>query len=165
MSEQPRGPTSAKEAALGVILGELGPMLDKVDTIASTLKDTHEFLDKDVTRLGGLVSTLEESLERTTAQLQQVAAQVAKAVAATASSATGRVPAAPGASVAGMRSLMVAAVAGGVLSAVIVGGVLSVFSYSTFEHARLGKAVVRAMPYMDPGTQEKLQAAIKKTAP
>ncbi len=152
-------PHTSKEAALRLILGEMGPLLDRADAAAIIMKDGHALMEKDMTALGALMSrveaVLQESSENATMLLQEQKALRAKpfGLGALQKPAPARTPPFP------LTSMLACCVA----SAALALGGLTLFNGATIEQARVGRAVTRSLPYLDPATRNKLEAAIQKS--
>ncbi|HYD61943.1 MAG TPA: hypothetical protein VEC35_16375 [Noviherbaspirillum sp.] len=165
---QGQPPSTAKEAAIRVILGELGPMLEKADAAATMLREAHELIEKDLGALGGLVRTLEKAMVEVTDQItylsEDVKAERAK-YASIATTGTSPKSSAKGAAEPGLKLLAVVAVVSGIVAAAVTAGALMFLNQQnqqTLEQAKLGRAVANAVPHLDPGTKQKLQAAMQK---
>ena len=157
------GPHTVKEAAVRLLLGEMGPLLEKAETAAKTLNDAHVLIERDLEQFGQLVTSLEQSLDSTRREVAQIARDVQKAKAMPMQGAAKQ----PGKAVPGAVSAkaMIAAIFGcGIVSALIAVAGMAAFNKSTLEDARIGRAVTNALRYIDADTKQKLEAAILKAS-
>ncbi|WLI87835.1 hypothetical protein Q4S45_13925 [Massilia sp. R2A-15] len=150
---------TVKEATVRTILGEMGPLLDKVDTIARLMTDGHALFEGDLHALGTLMSRLEAVLEEAAdnasllLQQQQAHAQPATPARQTARPSPASTPRFP------WKALFACSATS---SALVLGAMLA-FNAATVEQARIGRAVSKALPYLDPATRQKLDAALQKS--
>lgn len=151
---------TVKEAAVRLLLGEMGPLLDRVDAVSKVMQDGHTLFEGDMHALGAMMSRLEAVLQNAaeSATLLQQQQQVVRARPAGQGSPAGRqtttqqhfMP---------LTYLLACCIAS---SALVLGGML-LFNQATLEHARVGRAVAKSLPYLDPVTRQKLDAALQKS--
>jgi hypothetical protein len=149
------GPSTSKEAAVRLILAEMGPLLDRFDAASKVMKDGHALFEKDMHGLGAFMGRVEAVLQdaaESAAALRQLYARAPAPV-----DPAKRAQAASPASVP-VKYLALCCVAS---SALVLAGML-MFNSSTIEQARVGRAVAMSLPYLDAATKEKLDAAIQK---
>ena len=154
------GPQTTREAAIRAILGEMGPLLDRAETAANTLHQAHELIEKDLGNLGQLVTKVEETISNTMDHITYLQDQFKSikvpAMPAPAQAAAKAVPSID-------KKLIIGAMIGcSILSAVLAAGAVAMFNMTTIEDARIGRAVSRALPYIDASTKKKLEDAIQK---
>jgi hypothetical protein len=150
-------PTTSKEAAVRLILGEMGPLLDRFDAASLIMKEGHALFEKDMHGLGAFIGRIEAVLQEaaeSAAVLQQHFAR-----SATPAHSGKRHTSANSASVPLMHLVMCCVVS----SSLVLGGML-VFNIATMEQARVGRAVAKSLPYLDQATKQKLEAAIQKSS-
>lgn len=152
---------TVKEAAVRLLLGEMGPLLDRVDAVAKVMQDGHALFEGDMHALGAMMGRLEavlqDAAENATVlqqqQQQQARARPAGHAGPAARPATARQPSLP------LIHLLACCMAS---SALALGGMLW-FDRAMIEHARVGRAVARSLPYLDPATRKKLDAALQQS--
>ncbi|MES3022800.1 MAG: hypothetical protein V4857_14580 [Pseudomonadota bacterium] len=140
-----------------LILGEMGPLLDRFDAASKVMKDGHALFEKDLHALGAFMGRIEAVL--------QEAAESAEALRQLYARPTAPVDPVkrlktPGAASVPVKYLVMCSIAS---SAMVLAGML-VFNKTTIEQARVGHAILGALPYLDQATKQKLEAAIKKSA-
>ena len=149
---------SAKDAALRIILGEMGPLLDRADAIGKTMAASHDLIAKDLGAMGELMTrvevVLQEAAENATVLLQEQKALRAKSAAIKPVVAT-----LPGAVRLPWLPMLGCAVLASMLA---IAGMLAI-QYKTAEQVRVGRAVIQALPMLDPATKAKLETAIQKS--
>jgi hypothetical protein len=160
MSADAKQPSTLKDAAARLILGEIVPLVDKVDLLTASLRDVHECLDKDLQRIGAVVTTFENIATDATQQFAYLIdqARTVQTVIARFEST----PKAPEAAI-GYKQIAVIAVICSMLSAAVTTGAVLLFNRDQAEQARVGRAVQKALPLLDDSTRQKLQAAVNKT--
>ncbi len=151
-------PQTSKEAAVRIILGEMGPLLDRTDAVAKIITDGHDLVAKDLAGMGELMArveaVLQEAAENATTLLQEQKALRSKA--------SGPVSKAiPGAAAPFPFWPMAACC---LLSATLALAGMMMFDRATVEQARIGRAVTKSLHLLDAPTRAKLQAAIQKSA-
>jgi hypothetical protein len=152
---------TVKEAAVRLLLGEMGPLLDRVDAVSKVMQDGHALFEGDMHALGVMMSRLEAVLQDATESatlLQQQQQHAARAqlkgqFGPASRLTTAHPPSLP------VKYLLACCVAS---SALVLGGML-IFDRATLEHARVGRAVAKSLPYLDPVTRQKLDAALQKS--
>lgn len=168
--------TTVREAAVQIILSNVGPLLDSAEELVKTTKEAHTLITADLAKLGALVTNVEKLLEHaaenSTVLVQELKAArggvvatpagVAAPVAVSAQVAP-KVPKAlpPRRPDAGFPWLRMMAMC--LLTAMMAVTGVTVLQLKTVEQARLGRAVVRALPQLDAVSRAKLEAAIQKT--
>lgn len=153
-------PSSVKEQAARMILGEIAPLVDKVDAVANMTAETHKFLEDDLVKLAAIVTVLQKTVEGAAEQFGYLTSQ-ASSVKATIARFESTPSAKPTAS---HSTAKLALITGGAafLAAVLAAGSVLIFERSTAEQARIGRAVSRAYQQLDENTRQKLDAAIQK---
>ncbi len=154
-------PSSVKEQAARMILGEIAPLVDKLDEVATMTSESHEHLADDVRQLAAIVTTLQKSLEAAAEQFGYLTGQ-----ARTVQTTIARFESAPQPKQSAAQSpLMLSVLMAGsaLVAAVLVAGGVLFFERGTAEQARVGRAVSRAYQHLDEGTRQKLDAAIQKS--
>lgn len=157
MSERP---SSVKEQAARLILGEIAPLVEKLDEVATMTAESHEHLADDVRQLAAIVTTLQKSLEAAAEQFSYLTGQ-ARSVQTTVARFENVPPPKPSA-VQSPVMLGVLMAGSSLVAAVLVAGAVLFFERDTAEQARIGRAVSRAYQELDQGTRQKLDAAIQK---
>lgn len=148
-------PHTSKEAAVRLILGEMGPLLDRFDAASKVMKDGHALFENDMRGLGALMGRLEAVLQEaaeSAVELQRYARSAAP------TNPGKRLKEVSSASVP-IKYLVICCLAS---SALVMGGML-VFNMATIEQAGVGRAVMKSLPYLDQATKQKLEAAIQKS--
>lgn len=152
--------TSVKEQAARMILGEIAPLIEKLDEVAAMQRDAHESVVADLQAFGALASSLErvmreggEKFDYLTGQASMVQKTIARFEGAPAPKAS-----------AGLSPVMLAALVAGAsfVSALLAAGAVLLVERSTMEQARVGRAVMQAYPQLDVPTRQRLDAAIQK---
>lgn len=154
------GPQTTKEAAVRLLLGELGPLFDKAETLAATLNEAHDLIETDLAKIGAMVTRTEETISNTMDHVTHLLDQV-KELRQSPAAAPAQKHAAP--SPAGKAPIVAMLLCSLFSAALAVGGVV-VFNLSTIEDARIGRAVSNAVQYLDVGTKQKLESAMQKAA-
>jgi hypothetical protein len=157
-------PTSARQAALEVLLEDIEPLVKRTEDLAATLTSLHAQLQTDSTALGALVR---EALEAQPALLEATRRLGGSA---------GRIEAAaaalPAGGVASERAGVDAcwwrpALTGAATAAVAVASAALLAWWAgalSVHHARLGHALEQAWPALDAGTRARLEQAMRQTA-
>jgi len=159
MSADAKQPSTLKDAAARLILGEIVPLLEKADQITSSQRDVHECLEKDLQRIGAVVTTFEHIATDATQQFAHLIDQ-----ARTVQTVIARFESAPKAAETkiGYKQIIAIALISSVLAAAMTAGAVVVLSRDQAQHARVGRAVNKALPLLDDATRQKLQAAVTK---
>ena len=157
-------PTSARQAALGVLLEDVEPLVKRTEDLAATLTTLHAQLQADSSALSALIR---ESLEAQPGLLEAArrlsgsAGRIEAAAAALPPSGVASGPAdvnagwwRPALTGAAMAALAIASVA----LLVWWDGALSL------HNARLGNALEQAWPVLDAGTRAKVEQAMRQTS-
>lgn len=160
MSADSKQPSTLKDAAARLILGEIVPLVEKVDQLAASLRDVHECVEKDLQRIGAVVTTFEHIATDSTQQFNYLIDQ-ARAV----QTVVARFDATPKAvePKVGYKQIVAVALLSSVLASAVATGMVFLLSRDQAEQARIGRAVNKALPLLDESTRQKLQAAVNKT--
>lgn len=154
-------PSTVKDAAARLILGEIAPLVEKVDQAAVMMKESHEHLSDDIRALAAIVTTLDKTISGASENFVYLTAQ-ARSV-QTAIARFENMPA-PKASVAQSPALLGSLLVGSsLLAAALAIGAVKLLDGDTAEQARVGRTVSAAYKLLDRETQQKLDAAIQKT--
>jgi hypothetical protein len=158
MSESEHGPKSGKEAAMRLLLGELGPLFDKAETAGNTLKEAHDLIQNDLMEFGQLVTRVEKTISDTMDQATYLIDRT-KELHHPPAATTGRKTApSPSPQKVPIAAIFICSL---LSAALAVSGVV-LFNLTTIEHARIGRAVSNAVKHLDAGTKQKLESAIQK---
>lgn len=152
-------PTSVKEQAARMILGEIAPLVEKLDEVATTIRESHDHLADDVRQLAAIVTTVENALSKSSQEFQYLTGQARQVQATVARFESAPAPARGGPSAAAIAGMMLGSA---MLAALLAAGAVLAYDRHTAEQARIGKAVMRAYPQLDDSTRQKLDAAIRK---
>lgn len=146
---------TSRDAAIRLILGEMGQLLDRVDAASMVMQEGHALLEKDMHGLGAFMGRIEAVLQ----EAAESAATLQLFARSPAPRETGKrqVPASP-ASVP-VKYLLACCL---LSSASVLGGMLF-FNRVTIEQAHVGRAVLKSLPFLDQPTRQKLEAAIQKS--
>ena len=151
------GPTTGKEAAVRIILGEMGPLLDRTDAVARIIKDGHDLVAKDLAGMGELMTrveaVLQEAAENATMLMQEQKALSSKGAGPVSRVIPGVAAPFPLWPMAGCC----------LLSATLALAGMMIFDRATIEQARIGRAVTKSLHLLDAPTRAKLNAAIQKS--
>lgn len=153
-------PTNLKEAAARLIMGELWPLLERAEEITAEFKVAHTVLGDDLVRIGATVTKMETTFADAAKHLAYLIEQ-ARAIEKNQENEKASPAPVPGSGFGGGK-IVALVVLCSVLSAALAVGAVAMFNSSTVEHARLGRAVEKALRYIDDPTRQKLQAAIQK---
>jgi hypothetical protein len=146
----------------------MGPLFDRAESLANTLHQAHELIEKDLGEIGQLVTAMETSISNTMDQVTYLQEQQKKLLSARPVAPGGLAkaqdagPASSSAPSIGAKGIIIAVLGGSILSAVLAAGVVVAFNRNTIEDARIGRAVVNALPHIDAVTKKKLEDAIQK---
>ena len=149
-------PNTSKEAAVRLILGEMGPLLDRFDAASKMMKDGHTLFEKDMHGLGAFMGRIEAVLQEaaeSAAALRQLYAR-------------SDAPTRPGHGLKGTSLAFVPIkhlVACCITSATLVLGGMLIFNTTMIKQANVGRAVMKSLPFLDQETKQKLEAAIRKS--
>lgn len=157
MSERP---SSVKEQAARMILGEIAPLVEKLDEVATMTRESHEHLAEDVRNLAAIVTTLEKSLGAAAEQFGYLTGQARSVQTTVARFESAPQPKASAAQSPLFLGILMAGSA--LVASVLVAGTVLYLEKGTAEQARIGRAVSRAYQHLDEGTRQKLDAAIQK---
>lgn len=157
MSERP---SSVKEQAARMILGEIAPLVEKLDQVATMTSEAHEHMADDLRQLAAIVTSLQKTVEGAAEQFGYLTAQ-ARSVQATVARFESAPAPKPTATQSPVKLALLMAGAAFFAAVLAAGGVL-VFERSTAEQARIGRAVSKAYQQLDDNTRQKLDAAIRK---
>jgi hypothetical protein len=158
------GPHTTKEAAIRLLLGEMGPLVETIETAAVTLNEAHGLIQGDLSGIGQLVKNLELSISNTMDQTTYLLEEIKKVKQVKPLAPAAPVQAAPAAPAATNKTLLIAMFCCALLSSVLsVAGVVLLNSH-TLEEARVGRAVSNALPYLEPGVKQKLESAMQKAS-
>lgn len=150
-------PTSAKEAALKIVMGEVSDLLTKAEDITAMLNTVHEQLNEDMGDLGRLVQRNEELTKESKEEVKNLAKYVeSKLSGVSQPKATTTAPNAP------KVNYWLPTIASALIASSIVAGGLYFASLSMIENATLGQRLQAAWPKLDKATQDKLNAAFAK---
>lgn len=151
---------TVKEQAAKMILGEIAPLVDKLDEVATLTKEAHEHLADDVRQLAAIVTTFEKTVQGATEQFGYLTAQARNV-----QTIVARLESAPAPKPAATQSplfLGLLMTGSAIVAAILAVTVVTVFQRDAAEQARIGRAVSRAYQHLDEGTRQKLDAAIQK---
>lgn len=151
-------PQTAKEAALRLLMGEMSDLFDKASAIADTLTECHGFISADIQGFGKKVFEWEHSIDQVMQQVTYLIDQAKRPVVTAAPVAVAKSDTLSPKKL--MAMMVLSSFIGG---AIAVGGMLA-FNYSTLENARIGKAVKKSLPYLDPESKRNLEQAIQKAS-
>jgi hypothetical protein len=146
---------TSKDAAVRLILGEMGSLLDRVDAASMVMKEGHILFEKDMHGLGAFMGRIEAVLQ----EAAESAAALQLCASAPAPRDTGKRQVATSPASVPVKYLLACCL---VSSASVLGGMLF-FNRVTIEQAHVGRAVLRSLPYLDQPTRQKLEAAIQKS--
>jgi predicted metal-dependent enzyme (double-stranded beta helix superfamily) len=155
----PAQPSNLKEAAARLILGEIVPLVEKVDASAASLAEIHKFLQEDLQRMGALVTTFDHAATDATEQFRYLIDQarlVQTAIARFDAAPKEREPKI------GLKHIALVAVISSLLATGLAVSAVFLLNSSQSENARIGKAVTKALPLLDADTRQKLQNAVNK---
>lgn len=148
--------TSARGAAMKILLEDFEPLLARMEGLSGTLEEVRGEINADLTMLGILVQRtvdVQPGILDTAKKLNGAAARIEEAL----NKAPARAAVPKGGAAA---NVWVACLASAVLAALLVGGGFYVMGRDVLEQARIGKALQGAWSTMDPQTREKIQGAI-----
>lgn len=154
----PGGAQTAKEAALRLLMGEMSDLFDKASAIKDTLTECHTYISADIQGFGKKVFEWEQSIDEVMQQATYLIDQAKRPVVATAPVVQPKAEALSAKKL--MAMLALSSFIGG---AIAIGGMVA-FNYGTLENARVGKAVKKSLPYLDPDAKKKLEEAIQKAS-
>lgn len=154
---------TAQQAALRILLEDVEPLLQRTEAAAAQLRNAHEGLESDLARLSALVQRSAEApaaLLEAGARLDSAAARIEAASApapARRAGAPWRAPPPRWRSAAGAGLLCLVGVTGA------AGGALAAMAMAREDatQARLGRALARGWPSLDPATRAKVEAALR----
>lgn len=155
------GSTSARSAAMKILLEDIEPLLKRVEDAATLLKEVRGELNADLTMLGVLAQRTTDAqpiLMDAMKRLNGTASRIEAATVTPAAAAGGR-PAAAGPNV---GAIIAACLGSAVLAALLVGCGFYLLGKDTIEQARIGRALQSAWPALDAGTREKVQGVLGK---
>lgn len=156
MSGSAAGPSTAKEAALRLLIGDVETLLDRLESAKADLAEAHQLINADIQGFGNKVYQWESSIDNVMQHATYLIDQCKKV----------QPPPAPVTVQAKTPSLvksLLPMLACSVLGATIALGGMIAFNYGTLEQARIGRAVNRALPYLDPDARKQLEAAVQKS--
>ena len=155
-------PTSARQAAIGVLLEDVEPLVKRTEDLAATLTTLHAQLQADSSALGALIR---EALEAQPALLE---------AARRLNGSAGRIEAAalpPGGVASGPAGVNAGwwrpALTGAAVAALAIASVALLVWWDgalSLHHARLGHALEQAWPVLDAGTRAKVEQAMRQTS-
>ena len=153
-------PQTTKEAAIKLILGEMGPILDRTEKSAKDSKESHDLIVEDIRTFGSLVTRLENTLAGTMDQVTFLLEKSQQVRIQTPQIAT---PVKEKPSISTLKLSVIVTVAC-LVSALASAGFVLVYNAKTSKNAQIGEAVVKALPYIDAKTRQNLEAAMQKTS-
>jgi len=158
-----KAPTSAREAALKILLEDVDPLLQRAEDCAGVLTTVQAELHTDLGNLGKLVQEYGDGQEAITAAVNRLAETVKAAEAVTLSLPKGRQPDGRAASArsSSWGSVFAAALLAAVIAAGVVGGLLYLIGHDLVEQARVGRALQQAWPTLDEATRKHVQQVLR----
>jgi hypothetical protein len=142
---------NARQAALKVLLEDIGPLADRIELASGELNGAHEAIKEDIGKLAHLVGELTESLEGTAdllASLQGIERSGLKVFPA---------PAKPAAAAFDWKRTAALAAGAAVLASAVTTATLAyAFGSSTLDEAQFGRAVMAVWPQLDKQTQDRI---------
>ncbi|WP_139143911.1 hypothetical protein [Janthinobacterium sp. HH102] len=164
------GPQTTKDAQWRILLGEVGPLLDKTEallvsaeSLSNVMKESHELITADLQKFGKKVHDWEISsdnvLQHVTHLLEKVATSqnVSPVLQKNSQPFDGKKNL-----VLIVSSMFCCSIFTGIL--VVLGMVSFNAKSNDYEHARIGRAVVQALPLLEPATRKKVEDALQKAA-
>lgn len=149
-------PQTSREAAVRLILGEMVPLLDRFDAASKMMNEGHGLFEADMRGLGAFMGRVEAVLQEaaeTAAELRQLYARSIAGPGPGMRSHRAPVTSVP------LKYLIACTLAS---SALVLGGMVA-FNKLTVEQAYIGRAITKALPYLDEETKQKLEIAIRKS--
>ena len=157
-------PTSARDAAMRILLEEVEPLIKRAEDVALILERTKEELSADLKTLGRRVEQFDGALSDAQTNVNKLGNVIAKAETLASSTLAQNRQGVPGAKAKGpigAGQVLMICLAASLASAALVGGGLFWLGHDLVEQARIGKALQRAWPTMDEDTRKRVEQVIR----
>lgn len=156
------GNVSARDAALSIILGDVEPLVQRVEEAALLLATVEKELTEDLTKLGALVQRVTDAQAELHGNVKRVHDTVVNAQAVAAAAAKGARTGGPSPSPrpASGLSIWLACLASSIVGAAIVGGTLYVVGRDLVDQARVGRSLNQAWPALDEATRKRVEQVL-----
>lgn len=153
-----KAPTTAKEAALKIVMGEVASLLTEAEDITKTLDAVHKELHTDLFNLGRLVERAETMNKESKEDIKSLAKYIDTKF--TTNSTQAKPTIAP--QNAQKTNYWLPTIASALIASCIVGAGLYFASGELVHKANIGESLQKAWPKLDKATQDKLNAAFAK---